>query len=857
MSCAMKSKLLAIFLAGSALAAAGAEEWQACGWGGGGFYFSTVFHPTQSGVIYLGGDVNGVYKSEDHGQSWRMINRGLANYAIYSLAVDRKNPQTVYAATLDGLCKSTDAGEHWQLLPRTGKKELRITGERNKSVRAIAVDPTDGNIVYAASPAGKVFKSTDGGQNWNAVYEKSAAVEPVEHARVQFGKITGDWHGGLWLPLEFPQGADAKSCDGLGVTFKGGGAAPRDCFLTLKLTGGTSFRSRNLNAEFANTQWRDVVLKTAEFSLDPEYAKKHPGSAPALDWAAVQRMDFVCVGPPDTAVEGKFSRFFFAGAQPQPFCDVARLKKAAFYGNARCGAAAGGNVYSVAVAAKLPALVLAATEDAGVLISDDAGKAWRACATPKKVACVAVAEGDPNIIVAACFKDGVWKSTDQGKTWSAASQGLAQECAIREVAISPADPRELVAIGAAEWNGYCYRSHDGGQSWTNVSQMAVDRTGNPTFLMGGDKPRTRVSAPTNVAFNPQDPHELFISANWRCCWSGDGGLTWAERDRGADISCIYDIRFHNGRVYAAAMDEGAFFSGDEGKSWKQIAPTKYDVSLNGHCWRLAINGAGSAERILATFSPWWNKYPPRVVISEDGGKGYSVVTNGLPDHVPTANTMWGLGHARALAVDPKDPRTVYLGMDGDPSGGKSGGGFFKSTDGGRTWRQMPRQPGSRRVFFGLAVDPTDSRRLYWAACGTGGGLYRSDDAGESWQHVFKNESWLFNVLVAPDGTVYAPGGNLWRSTDHGKTWKQLTKFKSDGGIILGLEGDPADAKRLWCSVIHWGDSARGGVWRTTDGGATWQELTGNLPHCKPMVLRYNAATRDLWAGGVGLYRLKQ
>src|SRR5882724_1763715 len=156
--------VLAICGGHQASGAEAADHWTQCGWGGGGFYYSAVFHPTQDGVIYLGGDVGGVYKTEDHGRNWRMINNGLAGYGVFSLAVDRVNPQTVYAATDSGLCKSTDAGEHWQLLPRTGPKELRITGEKGRSIRSIAVDPADGNVIYAGSPAGKVYKSTDGGQ---------------------------------------------------------------------------------------------------------------------------------------------------------------------------------------------------------------------------------------------------------------------------------------------------------------------------------------------------------------------------------------------------------------------------------------------------------------------------------------------------------------------------------------------------------------------------------------------------------------------------------------------------------------------------------------------------------------------
>jgi len=111
-------------------------------------------------------------------------------------------------------------------------------------------------------------------------------------------------------------------------------------------------------------------------------------------------------------------------------------------------------------------------------------------------------------------------------------------------------------------------------------------------------------------------------------------------------------------------------------------------------------------------------------------------------------------------------------------------------------------------------------------------------------------------MVTSDGTVYCPGKNLWRSTDHGTTWQQLTQFKSDGSIV-GLETRPDDPKTLWLSVHAWDDAADGGVYKTVDGGKTWQDITGDLPYRKPLILRFNPATQELWAGGVGLYWTKQ
>ena len=118
--------VLLLFLAGGNLcpgncSAAEQTAWQWAGWGGGGFYWASAWHPTKEDVLYMGGDVAGMYKSEDKGLHWRLINRGLTDYEVYSLAVDPQHPETVYAGTPTGFCKSTDGGEHWQFLKATGK----------------------------------------------------------------------------------------------------------------------------------------------------------------------------------------------------------------------------------------------------------------------------------------------------------------------------------------------------------------------------------------------------------------------------------------------------------------------------------------------------------------------------------------------------------------------------------------------------------------------------------------------------------------------------------------------------------------------------------------------------------------
>jgi hypothetical protein len=305
------------------------------------------------------------------------------------------------------------------------------------------------------------------------------------------------------------------------------------------------------------------------------------------------------------------------------------------------------------------------------------------------------------------------------------------------------------------------------------------------------------------------------------------------------------------------MDEGVLASEDAGENWRQLWPRKYDPAVSGHFWRLAVWNNGGADRILSTSSPW-DKPADQTILSEDGGRTFTTTRQGFPGKRPTLNTMWGQGYLRALTPDPNNPMVVYAGMDGDPTPGSenSGGGIFKSIDGGKEWEALKNQPPSRRMFFGLVVDPTDSRRLYWGTCGADGGLYRSEDSGETWARVFDKETWIFNVLVAADGTIYCPGKNLWRSTDHGRTWVALTKT-TDESQIVGIAIDPTNTGTIWTSSTTWGEEAIGSVRKTTDGGITWTDITGDLAYRKPLVLRFNPATRELWAAGVGLFKLKQ
>ncbi len=329
----------------------------------GGYFYCAAYHPTKDGVIYMSGDVGGVYKTEDSGRNWRFINNGIASYGIFSLAVDTRNPETVYAATTEGLSKSTDGGEHWVTSPNTGPKDLHITGEKRKASDLWPSDPSNGNILYARTPTGKVYKSANGGLNWGLAYEKKYAEEEPGTLSIQYGKVNSAYFGDIWFSTSFPAEANAADCIGFGFAIKGDGSLPNDSFLILKTKSGATYRSKNINTLYQNTEWANIVLKAEDFALNPTYLKNKPDAAttqPATpDWATVVRVDLPCSGPlPTQATVSMLKGFFFAfgsAAQPRlvPVLDFATpddVKAVQTAGNIHIGKPLSAPISGVAIA---------------------------------------------------------------------------------------------------------------------------------------------------------------------------------------------------------------------------------------------------------------------------------------------------------------------------------------------------------------------------------------------------------------------------------------------------------------------------------------------------------------------------
>jgi photosystem II stability/assembly factor-like uncharacterized protein len=199
-----------------------------------------------------------------------------------------------------------------------------------------------------------------------------------------------------------------------------------------------------------------------------------------------------------------------------------------------------------------------------------------------------------------------------------------------------------------------------------------------------------------------------------------------------------------------------------------------------------------------------------------------------------------------VAMDPTNENVIWVGT-GENNSQRSvsfGDGVYKSLDGGQTWTNVG-LPESEHIGR-IAIDPRDSDVVYVAAQGplwrSGGdrGLYKTTDGGATWERILHvdddtgaNEVWL--DPRDPD-IVYAstyqrrrhvwtlinggPGSGIWKSTDAGATWREVTKGlpKVDMGRI-GLALSPVDADVIYAIVEAQRDE--GGVFRSTDRGESW------------------------------------
>jgi photosystem II stability/assembly factor-like uncharacterized protein len=170
-----------------------------------------------------------------------------------------------------------------------------------------------------------------------------------------------------------------------------------------------------------------------------------------------------------------------------------------------------------------------------------------------------------------------------------------------------------------------------------------------------------------------------------------------------------------------------------------------------------------------------------------------------------------------LIIDPRDSKVIYAAANRY----KEAGGFFKTTDGGKTWRDAE-QLRSEGIYSLTQSD----KNLDLLLAGTNHGIWRSTDAGETWEHLDTSAAaGLINVeslAIDPRGTnVYYAG--TWylpyKSTDGGKTWNVTKTGIIDDSDIFAIEIDERNADHVIMSACS-------GIYETRNAGTNWRKVNG-------------------------------
>ena len=269
-------------------------------------------------------------------------------------------------------------------------------------------------------------------------------------------------------------------------------------------------------------------------------------------------------------------------------------------------------------------------------------------------------------------------------------------------------------------------------------------------------------------------------------------------------------------------DSGAF----AGVHWRELGPFRGGRSV-------AV--AGNPSR------------PNEFWLGTTGGGVFKSINAG-ESWAPVTDKYFG-GTIGAIAVAPSAPDVVYVGGGEYPLRGNvsHGDGVWKSVDGGKTWSYIGLR--ETRQIGNIVVHPTNPDLVYVAALGhvwapnAERGVYRSKDGGRTWEKIlFRDDSTgAVNLVMDPNNpnVLYAglwqagrtpwllssggKGSGLFKTTDGGDHWTELTR---NPGLPEGIWGNvgitvsAANSNRLWANI----EADSGGVFRSNDGGATWTKV---------------------------------
>jgi xyloglucan-specific exo-beta-1,4-glucanase len=657
---------------------------------GGGFVDGLVFSPKQRGLAYARTDIGGAYRWDAATQRWipLMDFTGFDDWnelGVESIAADPVHPDQVWVAAgeytqpwavpLNGeILRSDNQGRTWQVtdlpIQLASNQDGRNMGER------LAVDPNDDHILYLASPANGLWRSTDGGATWSQVTSFPVTSTPDD---IGLSFVTFDPAGG-------PSANDHRG-------------APTKTIFVGDATGTDLYESTD-----AGATWQLVPGEPT--GLEPQHGVMASDGTFYVDYANQPG--------PNGMTDGSVWKYdTLTGAWTNITPEVPGAD-----GNPAFGYA------GLAVDPEHPGTVMVATNDRWypvdtIFRSTDAGATWEDVganatlnisaspflawgATPKFgwwIASIAIDPFNPNHVVfgtgATVFGSDDVTDADHGQptAWSSAAAAGIEETAVNDLVAPPAGPCALIsAVG--DLGGFCHTTLDHSPAAGMIQPI----------LGSGTSIGEAGAAPLDVA-------EVGYSGG---DWSTDGGTDWTAMTLppgSTEGAGVVAVAADGSSLVWAPADAAPAYSTDGGQTWTGVT--------------------GLAEGLMPVADPVtpgvFYAFDPNtgtVLKSTDGGASFTAAAAGLPA---------GVGAEQSSSA----PQLHSVpGRAGDLWLTAGNGALYHSADGGGTFQPVTSVTTVATVGFGKAAPGAGYPAIYLAGVVNGEqGIFRSTDAGASWVRI--------------------------------------------------------------------------------------------------------------------------
>ena len=231
------------------------------------------------------------------------------------------------------------------------------------------------------------------------------------------------------------------------------------------------------------------------------------------------------------------------------------------------------------------------------------------------------------------------------------------------------------------------------------------------------------------------------------------------------------------------------------------------TAANSVDWRITGPTGGDVRALVVDPNDpqrfYFGTLDGQIYTSTDGGQNWRLLYNFRRPRLFIDN----------IIVDPRNSQTLYVAAHRHTEAG----GFFKTTDGGKTWREN--QEMKKEALHSITQSSSNPDVLI---VGTNNGVFRSEDAGETWKQISQNIKNVESLGVDPRNTdvIYAGTWYLpYKTTDGGKSWRTIKTGMIDDSDVFAIDIDPSNPDHIIASACS-------GIYDSRNAGENWRKVQG-------------------------------